>query len=597
MHKSEWYEHPTNLVDLFEDAVAKYANRSWLGAKTPAGTYQWITYRDAANRIDDLRAGLARLGITRGDAVGLIINNAIEWALIAFATYGLGARLVPMYENELEKTWRYIVQDSGIKVLFVKDRGIFDQVKSYPDEIDTLQKIATIRGLGELTMASLESLGKENPVASIKPEWNEVASLIYTSGTSGDPKGVLLSHGNFTSNILAIIDHFRLLNHEDRTFSILPWAHSYGQTTELYLFTHHGASMGIMDSVNTIIDDIPLVKPTVLIAVPRVFNRIYAGIQSRVEQAGLFKRIGFELAKREARSVRETGRRSLLLPILDWFAFRQIRERFGGRLKYACTGSAAMNPEILRFFFDIGIPIYEGYGMTETTPVITSTKPNAIKVGSVGQPIKNVTVVIDKSQVGEDSPDGEILCFGPNVMLGYHNQPEKTKEVFVEHPELGRGVRTGDRGRLDSDGFLYITGRFKEEYKLENGKYVHPSAIEEEIKLLPSVVNAMIYGDGKKYNTCLVVPDLDVLAEYAQEMEIASTDSKALVQDERIKSRIGEEITNHLRGAYGEYEIPKKFHLIAEDFTIDNGMLTQTMKLKRREVLKKYGDLLNRLYE
>jgi long-chain acyl-CoA synthetase len=597
MHKSEWYQHPTNLIDLFEDAVARHANRNWIGAKTPAGNYQWITYRDAASRIDDLRAGLSRLGVGRGDTVGLIINNAIEWALIAFATYGLGARLVPMYESELEKTWRYIVQDSGIKVLFIKDQGIYDQVKSYPDAIETLQKLVFIRGEGELTMAALESLGKESPVASIKPDWNEVASLIYTSGTSGNPKGVLLIHGNFTSNVLAVIEHFPVLTHEEITFSILPWAHSFGQTGELYLFTHLGASMGIMGSVNTISDDIRLVKPTVLIAVPRIFNRIYTGIQSRVEQAWFFKRIAFKLAKKAARSVRETGRRSILLPILDWFAFRQIRERFGGRLKYACTGSAAMNPEILRFFFDIGISIYEGYGMTETTPVITSNQPNAIKVGSVGRPIKNVTVVIDKSQVGEDSPDGEIICFGPNVMLGYHNQPEKTKEVFVDDPELGRGVRTGDRGRLDSEGFLYITGRFKEEYKLENGKYVHPGVIEEEIKLLPSVVNAMIYGDGKKYNTCLVVPDFDVLAQYAQEMGITSIDPNVLVEDGKIKSRIGEEITNHLKGAYGEYEIPQKYHLITEDFTIENGMLTQTMKLKRREVLKKYGDVLNGLYE
>jgi long-chain acyl-CoA synthetase len=316
-----------------------------------------------------------------------------------------------------------------------------------------------------------------------------------------------------------------------------------------------------------------------------------------VEQAWFIKRIAFGLAKREARLVRETGRRSLLLPIFDWFAFKQIRERFGGRLKYACTGSAAMNPEILRFFFDIGIPIYEGYGMTETTPVISSNRPDAIKIGSVGRPIRNVTVVIDKSQVGEDSPDGEIICFGPNVMLGYHNQPEKTKEVLVEDPELGTGVRTGDRGWLDSDGFLYITGRFKEEYKLENGKYVHPSAIEEEIKLLPSVVNALVYGDGKKYNTCLVVPDFDVVAQYALEMGIAATNPKALIGDEQIKSRIAEEITNHLRGDYGEYEIPKKYHFVSEDFTVDNGMLTQTMKLKRREVLKKYGDVLNGLYE
>jgi len=502
-----------------------------------------------------------------------------------------------MYESELEKTWRYIVEDSGIKLLFVKDQGIYNRVNAYQDAIETLQKIVIIRGEGELTMAALETLGKESPVASIKPDFSEVASLIYTSGTSGSPKGVLLTHGNFTSNTLAALENFPELSCLDVTFSILPWAHSYGQTSELYLFTHLGASMGIMDSVNTILDDIPLVKPTVLIAVPRIFNRIYAAIQSRLEKEGFFKRKAFELAIQQARRSRETGGRSLLLPLLDRFTLRYIRERFGGRLRQASTGSAAMNPDILRFFFDVGIPIYEGYGLTETTPVIASNCRSSMKIGSAGRPIKNVTVVIDKSQVGEDSPDGEIICFGPNVMLGYHNQPEKNKEVFVEDPDLGKGVRTGDRGRLDSEGFLYITGRFKEEYKLENGKYVHPSAIEEEIKLLPDVVNAMIYGDGKKYNTCLVVPDLSFIKQYAKQIGISSSDPNVLVEDERIKSRIADEITNHLRGAYGEYEIPKKFHLVTEDFTVDNGMLTQTMKLKRHEVLKKYGDALNRLYE
>ncbi|MBN1654095.1 MAG: long-chain fatty acid--CoA ligase [Deltaproteobacteria bacterium] len=597
MTQNQWYEHPANLVDLFEETASRHAERNWIGAKTEAGTYRWIRYQAAAKRIDNLRAGLAGLGVSKGDAVGLIINNSIEWALIAFAAYGLGARLVPMYESELEKTWRFIVQDSGIKVLFVKDQKIYQQVAAYPGAIDSLQHVVLIRDDGELTLEGLEAQGRANPTPSIKPHWSEVASLIYTSGTSGNPKGVLLSHGNFTSNVRAAVEQYLTLGPQEVSFSILPWAHSYGQTSELYLITYLGASTAIMGSVDTLLEDIPLIRPTTLVAVPRVFNRIYAGIREKIDHAGTLKRKLFEIARKEARRARETGRKTISSIVLDRIVFAPIRQKFGGRLRHASTGSAAMNPEVLYFFYDIGIPIYEGYGLTETTPVVSTNSPLALKIGSVGRPIKDVTVTIDKSQLGDDSPDGEIVCFGPNVMLGYHNAPEKTKEVLVHDPELGTGVRTGDRGRLDSEGFLYITGRIKEEYKLENGKYVHPSAIEESIKLLACVANAMIFGDGKQYNVCLVAPNFGVVKKYAEQVGIDASDPEQLIKEERIINYIADEIRNHLKGSYGEYEIPKKYHLIAEDFTVENGMLTQTLKLKRREVFRRYGDALNRLYD
>jgi long-chain acyl-CoA synthetase len=597
MNKEHWYQHPYNLVDLFEDTVAKHADRNWIGTKMPTGEYRWMTYREGAARVDNLRGGLARLGISKDDAVGLIINNALEWPIIAFACFGLGARIVPMYEHELEKMWRFIAEDSRIKILFVKDETIFNQVKGYANEIATLDKIVSIRDDSALSMNAIEAMGKASPIPSIKPHWSDIASLIYTSGTSGKPKGVLLNHGNFTSNVSASIEQFPVLGPDEVAFSILPWAHSFGQTSELYLMTSLGASMGLMSSVDAIGDELVLVRPTVLIGVPRVFNRIYTGIHTRIESDGGVRQKLFELAKKEARRAREKGRKTLLLWILDKIVFRKIRDKFGGRLRYACTGSAVMNPEIARFFFDIGIPVYEGYGLTETTPVITSNRPDATKIGSVGRPIKNVTVVIDKSQVGEESPDGEILCFGPNVMVGYYNEPNKTNEVIVEDAKLGRGVRTGDRGRLDSDGFLYITGRFKEEYKLENGKYVHPSSVEEDIKLLPWVANAMIYGDGRKYNVCLVVPNFSQLSDYAKKIGLTHTDPQSLVEEEKIRTFISREIQNHLKRQYGEYEIPKKFEFLTEDFTVDNGMLTQTMKLKRGEVLKKYKDALIKMYD
>jgi len=595
--KEEWYEHPTNLVDMFEDSVARYPNQPSIGTKRADGNYHFLTYREISDRVNNLRGGLARLGVGKDDVVGLIIKNSVEWAIIAFATYGLGARLVPMYEKELERVWKYIVKDSGVKVLFVINDDIYDQVKGYVDEIETLKHIFIIQSNDNKSMPEVERMGKANPVKSIKPHWSDIAGLIYTSGTTGDPKGVLLSHGNFTTNIQAALRAFPGFDENTRSLSILPWAHSFGQTGELYLGMSIGASTGIVGGVDTIVDDMQKVKPTLLLAVPRIFNRVYAGIHNMMKEKGGLAEKLFNLAKSEAEKKRKTGSASLLFYVLDYIVFGKIRAKFGGQLKLAITGSAVMNPEIAQFFSDIGIPTYDCYGLTETSPAMTVNSPKECRLGSVGKAIEKVTVVIDKSLVGEDSEDGEIVCFGPNVMQGYHNKPEKTAEVLVEDPELGIGFRTGDRGRLDKDGYLYITGRFKEEYKLENGKYVHPASIEEDIKLNDYIVNAMLYGEGKQYNVCIAVPDFDALKKYTKTLGLESKSPEDLIQDQKIIDFLTEQITTHLKGSYGGYEIPKRYLFVANDFTIDDGLLTQTMKLKRRNVLKKYGEQLTSLYQ
>jgi long-chain acyl-CoA synthetase len=592
--KEEWFKHPTNLVDLFEDTINKFPKRPWIGELNAEGEYEWTTYKEAAERVDNLRSGLAKIGIEKDEPVGLIIDNSLEWAIIAFATYGLGARLIPMYEKELPKVWKYIIEDSAVKVLFVVDEDVFEKTKDYKDEIQSLEDIYLIRGEGDKTMSALEKLGSENLVPSIKPHWSDIACLIYTSGTTGDPKGVLLSHGNFTSNVRAAHVGYPDINEKDRSFSILPWAHSFGQTAELYHGTYLGISIALMKSIDTLTTDIAKAEPTLLIAVPRVFNKVYAGIHSKLEEEG--KANLLELAKDTAAKKRNDERAGIKGKLISKIVFKKIRKLFGGKLRYAITGSAVMNPEIAQFFIDVGIPTYDCYGLTETTPALTMNTPAENKLGTVGKPIKDVTVKIDKSRVGEDSEDGEIICFGPNVMQGYHNKPQKTAEVFVEDEELGRGIRTGDRGRLDEDGFLYITGRFKEEYKLENGKYVHPASIEEELKLVPYIANAMVYGDGKPHNVGIIYPDFEFLQKYAQEQNISFDDHKTLVNHEKIQSFLAEEAVKQLKGNFGGYEIPKKWMFIDEDFSLENGMLTQTMKLKRRNVLKRYGDQLKALY-
>jgi len=592
------YEKPDNLVDFLEGSVAKYPENPLFGTKNDRGEYEWITYREFGRRVDNLRAGLAQLGVQRGDAVVLIANNRVEWAVCAFATFGLGARWVPMYEAELTQIWKYIVADSGVKILFVSKPAILEKVRSFPQEIGTLERMILIEGTGEGSLAWLEDLGSKKPVPSIKPGPQDVASLIYTSGTTGDPKGVLLTHGNFTSNSLGGQKYYPEFNQHDRGVSILPWAHSYAQTAELYTFVYLGASLGFMESVQTLAEDMKKVRPTFLIAVPRVFNKIYDGIYARMNREGGIKKKLFLMAVESAkkrRELSETGRSDLLTNIKyaigDKLVFSKIREGFGGRLRGVMTASAAMNPDISRFFFDMGIPIYDCYGMTETSPAITMNCPSAYKIGSVGRPIPGVKVVIDKSVVEEGAQDGEIIAYGPNVMKGYHNKPEATAEVMTSDG----GIRTGDRGRLDEDGFLFITGRIKEQFKLENGKFVFPASLEEDIRLIPSVENAMIYGENKPYNVCLIVPDFLVLAKYAKDCGIPA-DPKSIAESPEIQEMIRNEVISSLTGKYGGYEIPKKFLFLHENFTVENGTLTQTMKLKRRVVVSRFKDMIEKLY-
>ena len=591
-------DKPDNLVEFLENSLARRPDRPLFGTKNEQGVYEWLTYRQFGRRVDELRAGLAGLGVGRGDAVGIIANNRTEWAIAAYATYGLGGRFVPMYESELPRIWEYIVADSAIKVLFVSKPEILQKVSDFPQKIPNLAHLVLVEGTGPGSMAALEETGRLHPVKAIHPGPDEIAGLIYTSGTTGEPKGVLLSHKNCTSNSMAGVSMYPELTEEDVSLSILPWAHSYGQTAELNAMIYLGGSIGFIENVKTVVQDMALVRPTWLIAVPRVFNRIYNGLWEKMnEEGGIARKLfvmGVEAGKRR-RELKAAGRSDLLtelkFKIADKVVFAKIRQKMGGRLKGAMSGSAAMNVEIAHFFFDVGIPIYDCYGMTETSPAVAMNASFAYRLGSVGRAIENVRIVIDSSAVEEGAADGEIVVYGPNVMKGYHNKPDKTREVMTPDG----GIRTGDRGRLDADGYLYITGRIKEQFKLENGKFVFPAALEEEISLVPWVQNVLIFGENRPFTIALVVPDFLMVERHAEKNGI-SGDIRQLIENADIQAMITEEILKILRGRFGGYEIPKKFLYLTEGFTSENGMLTQTLKLKRRVVLEKYRDRIEALY-
>ena len=592
------YTKPNNLVDLFENSVAKFGSSNLFGTKNKTtDQYEWVTYGAVAERVNNLRGALNKLGLSKGEKVGVIVSNSVEWFVCCQATHGLGGVFVPMYEKELQKVWQYILQDADIKYVFVRDQKIYDVVKSFQKDIPTLKDIFILFGEGEKSLAQLEKTGKANPVPSYKPHWSETAFIIYTSGTTGDPKGVLLHHGNMTHNAQESRDTFDVTE-KDIGLSILPWAHSFGLTADLHCYLLGGGSLGFAESAEKLTINFSEVKPTGMSAVPRVFNIIYDKIQQGVSADPEKKKV-FDAALAEAVKNRDLKEKTEEFKFYDAVAFSVVRNIFGGRLKHVVTGGALMKPEIALFFADVGVPTYDGYGLSETSPVISNNSPlRGNKYGTVGKAFKDTRIIIDKSRVGEDSPDGEIVVYGAQVMQGYHKKPKITAEAMMPDTWNGfPGIRTGDRGWLDEEGYLHITGRFKDEYKLENGKYVHPESIENEMKILRYVANAIVYGEGRLYNVALVVPDFEAMKGDPKTAAWVQGTHEETIANKECTDFIAQQITEHLRKTFGGYEIPQKFLYITEDFTVDNGMLTQTMKLIRRNVMKKYGDQLKALYE
>ena len=593
----KYYTSPNNLVDLFESSVKHWPDNRLFGTKNQtSGQYEWVTYKQVADRVDNLRSALKKLGLSKGETVGVILNNCTEWFICEQAVHGLGGVFVPMYLQELPKVMKYICTDAGMKFLFARDKSIYEKIKDFKKDVPTLKEIFVIYGEGENSMNALEEMGKKNSAPSIKPAWSDMANIVYTSGTTGDPKGVELSHGSLTLNGRLGLDSFGI-NETMHIVAILPWAHVYGLATDLHLYIVAGGGIAFAESVEKLIQNFQEVKPTGLCVVPKIVNKVYDTIQVGVA-ADPTKKMFFDAAVAEAIKNRDLTEKTKEFNDYDALVFSQVRNVFGGALKFFVTGSAMVKPEIAMFFQDIGQPTYDGYGMTETGPVITSNTPKyGNKLGTVGKVVKNMHVVIDKSRVGENSKDGEICAYGAHVMMGYHNKPKQTAEIMMPDKWNGfPGIHTGDRGWLDEEGYLHITGRFKDEYKLANGKYVHPEGIENEIKLIRYILNVLLYGDGKDYNVALVVPDFAALQADANTKAFMKDTLEESLKNKDLQDYLSKDIIVHLRKIYGGYEVPQKFLFIAEDFTVESGMLTQTMKLKRPLVMKKYGEKLNALY-
>lgn len=576
------------LTDLFERSCAKFADRPLFGERRE-GRWEWIKYRELHELVSRARAGLAHLGVSRGDRVAIVCANRVEWAAVAYATYGLGAALVPMYLAQRPKERRFILEDSGAKVAIVAG-SIFDEVSS-ARPASLLHVVGLDRPAGDPSswLALLEA-GARAPTPPVASDPKEIADFIYTSGTTGNPKGVLLSHQNIASNVSGVHEVFAF-EPSDRSLSFLPWAHAYGQTCEVHGLLSMGCSVAINDELPRLLENLKEVKPTILLAVPSIFDRIYESVNAQIAaRPGFVQKIirtGISGAIKRSHGEFLGSLERIELAAAEKLVFAKIREKLGGRLKYVISASATLSPQVAEFIDAIGLTVYEGYGLTETSPIVSANFPGRRKLGSVGRPIAGVRVMIEPTAGG--GREGEIIVYGPNVMVGYHQRPEENEKVLTKHG----GLRTGDLGFLDEDGFLHVTGRIKEQYKLENGKYVMPSPLEQDLQLSPYIANVMLYGEGRPHNVALVVLDERAVRAWAEHERIELADD--ITTDPRVRSLVRGELVLHGQN-FKTFEQPHDFVLVREDFTIENGLLTPTLKVRRRDVLARYRAQLDALY-
>ena len=563
------------------------------------GKWDAISSQEFLRRVAGLSQALYELGVKPGDRVGVFASNRPEWHTADFAITGCGAVNVPVYFNESPDRMLYILNHAETKVVFVVGRAQLERLLAVRSQLPALEHIVVADGGPDIPTESLryetliasaggaEVAAYRLRTAQVLP--GQLASIIYTSGTTGEPKGVMLTHTNFTSNVQDVGGDFALRNGTDLALSFLPLAHVYGRTLD-YIYLFQGIPVAYVEVVEEVAQALLEVRPTVLAAVPRFFEKIYARLMEKgSKEQGVKRKLFFwsiSVAQRAAawRCGMAPASASLKLQwkLADRLVYSKIRANMGGRVRLICSGGAPLSKALAEFFWAVGVPIYQGYGLTETSPIVSSNFPRN-RPGSSGQPIPNVHVRI--------AEDGEILVKGPCIMQGYYKCPEATREVVTEDGWF----HTGDIGYLDKDNYLFITDRKKDLLKTAGGKFVAPQPIENALKTSPYILNAMIVGDRRKFIVALVVPNPATVAAKAAEQGITCTSSAELARHPFVRSLVEAEIAR-LTAHLAQYETIKRFALLPDDFTFDNGALTFTMKLKRRVVEEKFHDTIESLY-
>ncbi len=587
---------PPRLFDLVPYYINRYGDHHdcLFGGKING---KWVKYDGVSFKeiTDNISYGLLKLGVRRGDRIALIANNCPEWNMIDFAVQQIGAIIIPIYPTISQSDYEYIFRHSETKVAFIYNKLIFNKIKAIPEGMSLVETIFAIRPTeGVKSLSELVELGKASrdraALETIENEikTDDIATIIYTSGTLGLPKGVMLTHDNILSMVRNLCPVYTV-NETHDSISYLPLSHIYERAI-IYCHVYLGTATYYVENIGTILNDIQDIKPKSFSSVPRLIERIFSNIMRNGQKLkGPQKRL-FDWAMLLAERYDETGKDNGYfykkeLKIADRLVYSKVRKMFGGRLEFIIVGGASIQPRLVKVFSAFGIPIVEGYGLTETSPVIATNSlvTGKIKAGTVGEPLSNQTVKI--------SEKGEILVKGDNVFTGYYKDEENTRSAF----DADGFFHTGDIGEFDNDGMLRITGRIKEIFKTSMGKYVSPALLESKICESPFISQIMVVGENQKFAGALIVPNFDYVKIWCEENGTVFTSGKESIKNQDVISCFRNEIEKYNK-EFGDYEQIKKFELIDHEWTIEAGEMTPSLKLRRSVIIQRYSAEIERIF-
>ncbi len=592
------------LTEMFLNTVKAYSSKIALMRKVE-GQYQGITYKEFGENVRNLALGLASLGVKKGDRVALLSENRVEWPFSDLAILSLGAINVPIYPTLIPKQIEYILNDSEAKIIIVSKSDQTSKITEILKNLPVLKYIIYMESPSTMNdkMLSFQQLaekgqefGNKHPdyydqtAKAVTPD--DPAGIIYTSGTTGNPKGVILTHNNILSNVNGGVNTINIVT-DDTFLSFLPLCHVLERTGGQFVPISVGATIAYAENIDTVAQNLGEVKPTIMIGVPRFFEKMYSRVLETAKSGGAAKQKIFNWAfKIGAKFVKaqSTGKINSALKLKHNMAhklvFSKLQARVGGRLRFFVSGGAPLSREIGEFFHNAGIKILEGYGLTESSPIISLSREDKFKFGAVGPVLEKVGVEV------KIADDGEILTRGPHVMKGYYKKPAETKEVI----DADSWLHTGDIGFLDNDGLLVITDRKKNIIVTSSGKNIPPAPIENLLLTSPLIDQIVIIGDKRKFLSALIVPNFEAIQSFAQEQNIQYKDNAELVSHPKIYEYINNEI-ERLSSELARFEQLKAFRLMSQPFTIEAGELTPTLKIKRKVVEEKYADLIKSMYK
>lgn len=588
----------TNIYSRFVESVSKNKDRVAMKYRKE-GKYTPITYAELGRKVDAVAAALRELGISKGDKVVIASYNRPEWAIADLATLKLGGIFIPIYHmpgHMLPASYfKYILNDAKVKLILVEDKQAYEMITKIKPEIPSLQTIVVLPGAAadELQCLKFEDMIEAEPSVHDQPvevSADDVATIVYTSGTTGEPKGVMLTHNNIISNSAAAVKRCGFTC-DDVYISYLPLGHMFERTCGQYSVLFQGGCIGYATDLITVRRDADEIRPTMIVVVPRIIEKAYSMVVQEIEGSSPFKKGLVLSAVKNLNEYANRKYKHMKIPL--WLRFKcyvydklvasKFRELGGGRIRLIVSGAAPLNRQLAKMLYIMGFNIVEGYGLTEASPVVTCSTVEDNVLGTVGKPLDGVEV-----KIGDNS---EVLVRGPNVMKGYHNKPKETAETV----DKDNWLHTGDQGRFDERGNLMITGRIKEIIVTASGKNITPTYVEGKMTQSRYIEHAMVYGDNRKHLVALVVPFREAIEQYASEKHVKYDAYPPLLEKDEIKNIITTEVLEAMTDL-ATYEQVKAFALIAEPFSAENEMLTPSLKIRRKKVIAKYGELIEDMY-